>query len=84
MELGCRAQSRYRQRQAEARQQILDTPNTRRLMGVLAEAKEIAQRIDEECGHVLPSGEGCGWSDAVGDVYHRLRLEVEGPTGRRE
>ncbi len=59
----------------------LDTPATRALLGALARANEAAARVDRERGHVLPSGEGCGWSDAVGDVYHRLRLEVEGPRG---
>ena len=62
--------------------ELLDTPNTRRLCDGLKYAYDAAQAVDRERGHVLPSGDGCGWTDAVGDVYERLRQEVEGPKGR--
>jgi len=60
---------------------LLDTPAMRELTAKMGEAAKLAQIVDAERGHVLKGGEGCGWVDAVGDVYHRLRLEVYGPRG---
>jgi hypothetical protein len=61
---------------------LLDTPRTRRLLDALRHAAQCAQAVDEERGWVLASGEGCGLTDTVGDIYERLRQEVEGPKGR--
>jgi len=61
---------------------LLSTPATRRLLDALQYAVECAQEVDRERGHVLADGTGTGLTDTVGDVYERLRQQVEGPRGR--
>ena len=62
----------------------LELLNTRRLCDGLKYAYDAAQAVNRERGHVLTSGDGCGWTDVVGDVYKWLRQEVEGPRDVRQ
>jgi hypothetical protein len=62
--------------------ELLDTPRTRKLLDALQYAVTCAQEVDEERGWVLADGSGCGLTDTVGDVYERLRQQVEGPRGK--
>ena len=61
---------------------LLDTPAARRLLDALQFAVACAQDVDAERGWVLPSGEGCGLVDTIGDITEALRQQVEGPKGR--
>jgi hypothetical protein len=46
---------------------------------------QCAQAVDRERGWTMDGtamGEGIGFTDSVGDVYERLRQQVEGPRGK--
>lgn len=67
----------------------LDTPDTRRLLALLAEAQEVAERVDGARGRALPSsapllpgeGRGVDLAESIGYLKQRLALEVHGPVG---
>lgn len=63
---------------------LLDTSATRRLLVSLQEAQKVAEAVDRERGWVLSDGTPCGFSETIGEMYERLRQEVEGPKGREE
>jgi hypothetical protein len=69
-----------------------DTPATRRLLAAVRAAVDAAEEVDAERGNVLPAhlplqpGEsrGTGWAESISNLAERLRVEVEGPTDRRQ
>jgi len=69
-----------------------DTPATRRLLAAVRAAVAAAEEVDAERGNVLPShlplqpGEsrGTGWAETLSELALRLKIEVEGPTDRRQ
>jgi len=69
-----------------------DTPAARRLLAAVRAAVEAAEEVDAERGNVLPAhlplqpGEsrGTGWAETLSELALRLKIEVEGPTDRRQ
>ncbi len=69
----------------------LDTSDTRRLLALLQEAQEVAERVDTARGRALPAfvplgpGESAGTdlAESISELALRLRIEVEGPQRAR-
>ena len=61
---------------------LLSSDTARRFLAAVAEAQRLAHEVDAERGHVLPSGEGCGWADPLDDLFYQVQAEVEGPKGK--
>lgn len=69
---------------------LLDTPDTRRLLALLEEAQQVAERIDRERGRTvgeemeLPPGQsrGTDLAETISEIALRVRTEVHGPKGR--
>ena len=61
---------------------LLDTPAGRELLAALDAAAEAAGALDRERGWTDPDGSPCGWAESVGGLAEKLRLEIDGPTGR--
>ena len=69
---------------------LLDTPASRRLMGMLRAVVEAAEMVDAERGRTLPPGaelqpgesRGTDLAESLSELLLRVRLEVEGPKGR--
>jgi hypothetical protein len=68
----------------------LDTPDTRKLLGLLEEAQTVAERIDAARGRALPEGiplqagesRGTDLAESISYLALRVRGEVCGPQGR--
>lgn len=58
------------------------TETEREFLAVLDAARGLAYDVDAERGHVLSDGTPCNLADTLDDVYHRLRMRIEGPQGR--
>ena len=69
---------------------LLDTPDTRRLLELLTEAQEVAERVDAARGRSLPEdtpllpGEsrGIDLAETISEIALRVRIEVQGLKGR--
>lgn len=67
---------------AQAPLALMDTPATRRLHEVLAEAARAAAAVDRERGWIDPDGRPVCWGDTLAGMERTLRNEVFGPEGR--
>ena len=70
----------------------LDTPDTRRLLALLEEAQAVAERVDAARGRALDidfplqpgESRGTDLAESLSELALRVRVEVEGPTDRRQ
>lgn len=71
---------------------LLDTPDARELLALLRQAVPVAERLDRARGRALPAGaellpeetHGLDLAETLSELALRLKIEVEGPTDRRQ
>ena len=71
---------------------LLDTPDARELLALLRQAVPVAERLDQARGRAFPAAvkllphetRGLDLAETLAELALRLKIEVEGPSDRRQ